>query len=209
MTSTRLDCLVAKLSSGDVSAAEPLYLEFEPYLRMVVRRNLPSRMRAKLDSADVVQSVWAKLMAGLHNAEWDFANAAQLRAFLLKATRNRLIDRVRQHRQAIEHEQPLAETKPANMPRSREPRASEVAQADDLWQRMLTLCPPEHHELLRLKCEGLPLADVAARTGMHVDSVRRVIRQLARQMAIGPRRGSAVPTPETMPGEPSPIAAEA
>lgn len=209
MAATRLDCLVAKLSSGDMSAAEPLYLEFEPYLRMVVRRNLPRRLRTKLDSADVVQSVWAKLMAGLHNAEWDFANAAQLRAFLLKATRNRLIDRVRQHRQALEREQPLTDTVPANMPRSREPRASEVAQADDLWQQMLLLCPPEHHELLRLKCQGLPLADVAARTGMHVDSVRRVIRQLARQMAIGPRRGPTAGTCRAAPVERSPVSAEA
>lgn len=191
MSSTRIDRLVASLSSGDMTAAEPIYLEFEPYLRMVVRRNLPRRLRAKLDSADVVQSVWAKLISGLQASEWDFASAAQLRAFLVKATRNRLIDRVRQHRQALEHEQPLAETRQANLPRAREPRASEVAQADDLWQRMLVLCPPEHHELLRLKCQGLPLADVAARTGLHVDSVRRVIRQLARRMAIGPRAPSA------------------
>ncbi len=190
MMSTRLDRLVASLSSGDMTAAEPLYLEFEPYLRMVVRRNLPRRLRAKFDSADVVQSVWAKLISGLQGAEWHFANAAQLRAFLVKATRNRLIDRVRQHRQALAHEQPLAETCQANLPRAREPRASEVAQADDLWRQMLVLCPPEHHELLRLKCQGLPLADVAARTGMHVDSVRRVIRQLARRMAIAPREHS-------------------
>ena len=192
MTSSRLERLVASLSAGDISAAEPLYLEFEPYLRMVVRRNLPRRMRAKLDSADVVQSVWAKLMAGLHHAEWQFANAAQLRAFLLKATRNRLIDRVRQHRQALEHEQPLAETRQAVLPRSREPRASEMAQAGDLWRQMLAACPPEHHELLRLKCQGLPLVDIAERTGMHVDSVRRVIRQLARQMALAPRHVGGV-----------------
>jgi RNA polymerase sigma factor (sigma-70 family) len=209
MTSARLDRLVASLSSGDMKAAEPLYLEFEPYLRMVVRRNLPRRLRAKLDSADVVQSVWAKLISGLQASEWDFGNAAQLRAFLVKATRNRLIDRVRQHRRALEHEQPLTETRHANMPRSREPRASEVAQADDLWQQMLVLCPPEHHELLRLKGQGLPLADVAARTGMHVDSVRRVIRQLARQMAVAPRFGRPARTVASGPCERSSAAVEA
>jgi hypothetical protein len=44
---------------------------------------------------------------------------------------------------------------------------------------MLAVCPPEHHELLRLKRAGVPLPEIAARTGLHVGSVRRVLRTLA------------------------------
>jgi RNA polymerase sigma-70 factor (ECF subfamily) len=67
---------------------------------------------------------------------------------------------------------------------SGQPRASEFAQANELWENLLAICPPEHRELLRLKRQGLSLADIAASTGMHEGSVRRVIRKLARKLAL-------------------------
>ena len=70
------------------------------------------------------------------------------------------------------------------LPPAAQPRPSEFVQAEDLWERMLALCPPGHHDLLRLKRQGLPLAEIAARTGLHEGSVRRVLRQLARQLAF-------------------------
>ena len=184
MTSDPLELLVERLAAGDVSAADSLYAEFERYLRLVVRRSLPRRLRAKFDSTDVVQSVWADLIAGLRASRWHFATPDQLRAFLLKATRNRLIDRVRQQRNAIEHERSLDDSAQAHRSASRDPTPSQYAQAEDLWQRLLALCPPEHHALLRMKGDGLPLATIAERTGLHVDSVRRVLRRLARQLSL-------------------------
>jgi RNA polymerase sigma-70 factor (ECF subfamily) len=61
-------------------------------------------------------------------------------------------------------------------------RPSQVAQADELWQRMLRLCPPAHHELLRLKRQGCSLAEIAERTGLHESSVRRILYELARRI---------------------------
>jgi RNA polymerase sigma factor (sigma-70 family) len=189
--SQRLDDLVDRLTVGDASAADALYAELAPYLQLVVRRNLPRRLRSKFDSIDVVQSVWADFIDGLHAGRWRFDSAAQLRAFLLKSTRNRLIDRVRQFRRAIEHERPLNVSATGPQWECREPRPSEQAQAADLWARLLTVCPPEHRELLRLKGAGAPLALIADRTGLHIDSVRRVLRKLAKQMSLDVPRDRA------------------
>src|SRR5229473_7195959 len=104
-----LDSLLEKLCSGDVNAAEQVFLAFEPYLRKVVRRQLPPRLRAKFDSADVVQSVWADLLAGFREAGWRFNGVDHLRAFLVCVTRNRFIDRVRQMQPAAGREEPLAD----------------------------------------------------------------------------------------------------
>jgi RNA polymerase sigma-70 factor (ECF subfamily) len=49
---------------------------------------------------------------------------------------------------------------------------------------MLDLCPPDHHSVLLLKRDGLPLAEIAARTGLHEGSVRRILRQLSRDLAM-------------------------
>jgi RNA polymerase sigma-70 factor (ECF subfamily) len=186
MTAEPLELLLQGLASGDREAVERVFSNYEPYLRVVVRRHLPVGLRPKFDSVDVVQSVWACVLHGLRDSGWHFASAEQLRSFLVLVTRHRLTDRYRHYQRALDHEQPLEATPPDLLPASTQPRPSEFAQAEDLWEKMLALCPPEHHELLRLKRQGLPLAEIAARTGLHEGSVRRVLRQLARQLAFAP-----------------------
>jgi RNA polymerase sigma-70 factor (ECF subfamily) len=184
MNTQPLDALLEKLCSGDAQAAEQVYRAYEPYLRKVVRRQLPRKVRTKFDSADIVQSVWADVVQGFREAGWHFADAAHLRAFLVKVTRNRFLDRLRQHQRALEHEQPLEGTARELLPASRQPCPNEVIQADELWEKMLALCPPAHHEMLRLKRQGLTLAEIAVHTGLHEGSIRRIIRTLAREMAL-------------------------
>jgi hypothetical protein len=50
---------------------------------------------------------------------------------------------------------------------------------------MLSRCPEEHKELLRLKRQGLPMAELVKRTGLHPGSIRRIFRNLARDLALG------------------------
>ena len=179
-----LDSLLAQLCSGDVAAAEQVFLTYEPYLRKAVRRHLPPPLRAKFDSADIVQSVWADVLRGFREAGWRFTDADHLRGFLFVATRNRLIDRVRQHQKAVEREEPFGEGDRQHSLPSPQPRPSEVVQAADLWERILAHCPPEHRPILGLRRQGYSLAEIAERTGLHPDSVRRILRTLARQLAF-------------------------
>jgi RNA polymerase sigma-70 factor (ECF subfamily) len=53
---------------------------------------------------------------------------------------------------------------------------------------MLALCPAEHQEVLRLKRQGLLLTEIADRTGLHEGSVRRILRTLARRLALQEQR---------------------
>src|SRR5205814_1917074 len=104
-----LDDLVAKLSSGDMAAAEQVFLAFEPYLRKAVRRQLSPAVRSKFDSTDILQSVWVDVLRRFREAGWRFTDADHLRGFLFVATRNRLIDRIRQHQRALDCEERLVE----------------------------------------------------------------------------------------------------
>jgi RNA polymerase sigma-70 factor (ECF subfamily) len=179
-----LDALLEKLCRGDTAAAEQVFRTYEPYLRLVVRRQLPNRLRTKFDSADIVQSVWADVLQGFRRSGWRFPDAAHLRAFLVKVTRNRFLDRVRQHQAAAEQQRELVDSTPAAGP-----GPSEEAQAGELWEQLLALCPPAHRELLRLKREGYSLAEIAAQTGLHPSSVRRILYDLARELAARKARG--------------------
>jgi RNA polymerase sigma-70 factor (ECF subfamily) len=186
MTVSPLDDLLERLSCGDDDAAEQVYRAYEPYLRLVVRRQLPHRLRSKFDSTDVVQSVWVNVLDHLRRSKCSFPTADHLRAFLVKSTRHRLIDRVRQYQPASAVEQPLGAAVTERLAVSREPRPSEVAQAGDLWSQMLAACPAAHRPLLELKRQGLPLAEIAKSTGLHIDSVRRILRKLARRFSTRP-----------------------
>lgn len=183
MENSALDRLLEELNAGDFAAAEQVYLSYEPYLRMVVRRRLSQPLRSKFDSSDIVQSVWADLLAGLRQARWRFTEPAQLRAFLIKMTRNRLIDRLRRHRGALAREVPWPDQDdiPATATLGAS-RPSELFYADELWRQMLEMCPEAHRELLHLKRQGASLAEIAQRTGLHEGSVRRVLYGVARRV---------------------------
>ncbi len=184
MNAEPLEALLDKLRGGDPRAAERVLLAYEPELRLIVRRQLSGRLRAKFDSLDVVQSVWVRVLRDFRGGGRDIASAAHLRNFLVRVTRNCLTDRLRHYRAALERERPLAQADASEPPAPRQPRPSEEARAGELWERMLASCPPEYHELLRLKRQGLPADAIAARTGLHEGSIRRIIRRLARELAF-------------------------
>jgi RNA polymerase sigma factor (sigma-70 family) len=183
VTSDPLDALLERLTSGDAEAAEQVFVTYEPYLRMVVRRHLSAGLRAKFDSLDIVQSIWVDVLRGFRDGDWHFADAAHLRAFLVKLTHDRFIDRFRQHRQAIEREESLLKGDWEDTVAGQDPQPTEIAEADELWQQMLVLCLPEHREILRLKREGASSLEIAARTGLHDGSVRRILCTLSRRLA--------------------------
>src|SRR5437879_5232229 len=122
-----LDNLLVQLCSGDMAAAEQVFIAYEPYLRTAIRRHFPAALRARFDPDDIIQSVWADLLRGFREAGWRFVDADQLRGFLFVATRNRLIDRTRQHQKAAQREERLRDGDQQFLP-SAQPRPSEVAQ---------------------------------------------------------------------------------
>jgi RNA polymerase sigma factor (sigma-70 family) len=183
MSTEQIDSLLERLNGGDTDAAEQVFRIYEPYLRILVRRRIRAALRAKFDSMDVVQSVWADILEGVRGAGWHFSDRAHLQAFLVRLARNRFLDRCRKHKHAVELEQPLAESAPAGALPSTQPRPSQIAQRNELWDRMLELCPPAHHEVLRLKGQGLTLNEIASRTGLHPSSIRRILYGLAERFA--------------------------
>ncbi len=181
--------MLAKLNAGDAAAADQMFRTFEPFLRMVIRRRISGRFRAKFDSSDIVQSVWADVVDGLRQSKWTFENVEQLRAFLVKMTRNRFVDRVRQHRRAVDQEKTMPPQDIAQLAHLGAQRASENLYADELWRQILAACPPDHYDVLLLSARR-SLDEIAARTGLHKGSVRRILYQvgriLARHRAAGP-----------------------
>jgi DNA-directed RNA polymerase specialized sigma24 family protein len=137
MSTDPLDDLLEQLCNGDAVAAERVFRAHEPHLRLVIRRMLPPRLHSKFDSADVVQSAWADLLHGFRESGWRFQDAAHLRAFLVKVTKNRFLNKVRRYKKGVDQEQALEDVE---APAAADPRPSQVAQAEELWAQLLALC---------------------------------------------------------------------
>src|SRR5262245_55498306 len=144
METATIEGLLDRLRTGDSSATEQVFRAYEPYLRKVVRRRLPAQVQSRIDSLDIVQSVWADLLVGFRDGRWRFADADQLRAFLIRDVQYRLIDPARHALAQAGREEPLLPL-PDDLPGA-EPRPSERAQANAVWEKLLALSPPQHHD---------------------------------------------------------------
>jgi RNA polymerase sigma-70 factor (ECF subfamily) len=183
MSDDSLDTMLEKLSQGESAAAEQLFRNFEPFLRAMVRRRLSPPLRSKFDSVDVVQSVWAEVLIGFRERQWEFKDQAALKSFLARVTYNKFVTECRRNSSALEREQSLPPTAADEVALSSQPRPSEVVQADELWDTLMKLCPPAHRQILELKNQGLLISDIAARVGLHEGSVRRILYDLAKRLA--------------------------
>jgi RNA polymerase sigma-70 factor (ECF subfamily) len=187
MSDDSLDHWIERLNNGESEAVERVLVAYEPYLRIAVRRRLGRRLRAKVDSMDIVQSVFANVLNGFRGGGWRFAGRPQLRAFLRRIAWRRVADRYQEHRKGLEREQSLVETAPRSLPQATAPRPSEVAQGHEFWERVLQACPPTHREVVRLRVNGFRISEIAARTGLHEGSVRRILYDLARRLSVSRR----------------------
>lgn len=179
-----LDELLVKLTVGDASAAEAIFVAYEPYLRKVVRRMLPPQMRKRFDSVDIVQSVWGDILARFQSSDWHFTNAVQLRVFLVKITRHRCIDRCRQNRVSLDREELPEALDSLSHRDSAINNPCDSMDATELWNKLLTACPPEHHDLLTLRRQGFSNVEIGEQLGMHAGSVRRLLRELAAKVNL-------------------------
>lgn len=196
MSTDSLDTLLVKLAQGEDSAAARVFRDYEPALRALVRRRLTPALRSKFDSMDVVQSVWIDLLETYRTKGWQFNDRDHLRAFLAKVTYNHFLIQCRRNRRALQSERPLPDREALGVPASGQPRPSQIVQAGELWDTILGDCTPAHGEILRLKRQGLSLAEIAARTQLHPSSIRRIIYELARRLAAENGPSARAPRPD-------------
>lgn len=183
MNEDSLDHWIGRLNDGDVAAVDRVFRAYEPYLRIAVRRRLSPRLRSKVDSGDIVQSVFADVLRGVRDGGWKFEGRPQLQALLRRIAWRRLADRYQKHGAALEREQPFIEERPQGYPDPAQPRPSQVAQGREVWDRVLRACPSAHREVVVMRRDGFKMSEIAERTGLHEGSVRRILYDVARKLS--------------------------
>jgi RNA polymerase sigma-70 factor, ECF subfamily len=176
--------LVRRARAGEATALHDLLQRSRDFVRLLVRRRSPERLRARLDGSDIVQE--ALLRAVCHFRHFRGTEELAWRAWLRRITEREVVRQVRQHLGAacrsVLDEQPLAApadssqgpnlqpwTAPINSP-SQEAMRKERAL---LLAGALARLPADSREVLVLRhLEGLDFAQVAARLERSVGATR-------------------------------------
>jgi RNA polymerase sigma-70 factor (ECF subfamily) len=185
--SGELHALLDRIRNGDEGAARELLERHEAQVRLVVRRQLPKILRARFDSLDFVQSVWASFFRRIQAGPERFEEPRCLVAFLAQAAKNKVID---QHRRAASRKCDVRREEPMWAGAFREVAAdqdtpSELAQAEEALDRLCDLLPAGRREILRLKADGLSTREIADRLGLGERTVRRALMELRRRAGAG------------------------
>lgn len=197
LASSSFDELMQQASCGSEEAVWLLLERYSKNILRVVRRHLPSELRSKVDSTDIVQSVWKSLIS--KGAKFDdAATPEKLIAYLAGMARYKVYETHRHYTTMkafdLNREQSLAQ-----LPSGRDPAASEKAEIElhdsraqdpgeivstrDNWQRAMSNSGDRGQKIVALRLQGLTHAEVAERLEISVSTVRRVLDALLESLS--------------------------
>jgi RNA polymerase sigma-70 factor (ECF subfamily) len=188
-----LSKLLQAARTGDRQALGQLLELYRNYLRLLARLQVGRRLRGKADPSDLVQEAF--LAAQRTFPQFRGTTERELVDWLRQILASKLVDLVRRYlragrrdvrlerqladdldgsSQALEEALPSPNSSPSEKALRRE-RAVLLADA-------IKCLPADYEEVIILRhLEGLPLADVAARMGRSVESVKKLwVRGIAR-----------------------------
>jgi RNA polymerase sigma-70 factor (ECF subfamily) len=173
--------LLARIKDGDEGAARELLTRYETKVRLVVRRQLPRLLRSRFDSLDFLQSVWGSFFHKIQTGQNDLDEEQNLIAFLAWAARNKVIDEYRHaatQKQDIHREERLEARSDKDICLAGGDTPSELAQAQETYDRLRDFLPENRRVILELKAAGYSSREIGDQLGISERTVQRVLEDL-------------------------------
>ncbi len=178
--------LMTRIRTGCPDAARELFDRYGEHVRRIVRRKLHQGLRSQYDSIDFTQDVWASFFA----VPWGkgaFDTPESLVAFLSEMAYNKVAAAFRRGFQTKKYnlngKQSLDGAGPDGgspfEPPLPGPTPSQVAIANERWERMNDGQPDRFRLMLELLREGYNYQEVAERTGLHPKAIQRWLYKMA------------------------------
>jgi RNA polymerase sigma factor (sigma-70 family) len=161
-----LNRLMEQIRGGSQEAVREVLDRYGQILMEVIRRQLAPELRTYFDSADIVQDVWASFFTA-RLQDYHFDSPEALLAFLARIASNKVCDVARDHMRS--------QKRNLNRVRSLDgsaavaaigladgaPTPSQVALAEDQWERLLRNQPPHYRRVLELLRQGHGCKEIA------------------------------------------------
>jgi RNA polymerase sigma-70 factor (ECF subfamily) len=180
--------LMNRLRAGDEAATTQVFNRFAGQILALARRQLHGSLRPKLDPEDVLQSVFRSFFSRQRDGRLTVENWDSLWGILLVMTLRKCGRRVqyyragrRDARREVSVEGGLLEERHAEL-FARDPTPSETAMLNELVGRVMRSLPEEDRAVLTLHLQGYTIAEIKARTGRAMRTVRRILDRIRRRV---------------------------
>ena len=180
--------LIEQLRNGSDEAAHVLLKKYSHHVLLTVRRQLRKSMRAKFDSQDFTQAVWASFFENREEIA-RFDSPERLIRFLVQMAANKVTDGNRRYlgsqKCSLFRECSVDElgssTVSLHGPFANIPTPSEAAVGKEQWERIMDRQPAAYQRMLELRAAGCKYTEIAAELGVDERTVRRIIRRLGQK----------------------------
>ena len=182
--------LVELAAEGSDEAIWTLLQRYSKNILRVVRRHLPAEIRAKVDSTDIVQSVWKSLLRNETKFDAD-CSPEQLIAYLAGMARLKVYETHRHfttmkgdvHREQSLSAQTTDQTEPIEVRDQRTPRPDVIASARDNWTRAIDATGERGRMIVDMRLRGLTLTEISAEMNISLSTVRRTLDALLHSLS--------------------------
>jgi DNA-directed RNA polymerase specialized sigma24 family protein len=181
--------LIQRVRAGDSRAAAELVRQYEPTVRLVVRRRLTDpALRRVFDSMDVCQSVLASFFVRVGAGEYEIDQPGQLLRLLAAMARNKLATQVA-HQRAARRDVRRVREEVADDVRDSAAGPGEVAANRELLREVRRRLSAEEGWLADQRGLGREWVEIAAEVGATPDGLRmrfsRAITRVSRELGLG------------------------
>jgi len=177
--------LLGRLQAGDPQAAEELFARYAQRLTNLAEQQLSRKLAARLDGADVVQSVFRTFFRRSAAGEFRIDSSIELWRLLVQITLQKARACARQHTAGVRDvaaEAPGGGAEVLSEILAHEPGPMEAAVLVDQIEVLLRGLPTVYCDLLQLRLEGHSVADTAARLGVSRRTVHRGLNLLQQRL---------------------------
>lgn len=180
--------LFRRAQAGDEAAWQELYEQHAGMLLGLLRNRIPPALRARFDTADLLQSVFLQLSN--HRAQLQFADAHSLRAWLIRVLMNKFKDRIRQVRSDQDNlREERAPTEIVSQQPGAAPTLDEMASKAELlarmYERILVLDTEDREIVMSRLVDKLTWTEIARRSGLAPATVTKRYNELLEGMVRG------------------------
>jgi len=186
--------LLKEVQQGSEEAGRELYERYGASVLRWVRHRMSQRLRARYDSQDFAQQVWASFFDLRSNLE-NFRTPQELAAFLLQMARNkmRMATRRQQARHCAHHDREVRMDDEPDERRtplfSRDPMPSAVVACQEQYERLVGSQSELLKKVVDLRIAGKSFREIAQDLGIHERSARRLIEHVQRKHQALQSRG--------------------
>jgi len=177
---------VERWQAGDEQAAAQLYHRYVERLVAVARRRLSSKLAARLDAEDIVQSVFRSFFGRAQQGKFVFKEADDIWKLLVQITIHKTLKQVDFHRRGkrdagVEVASSAPQGNLLLTYLARDPTPEEAAIFMDELEHYLQRLRPEDRQIIEMRLEGYESLEIAAKLGISDRKIRRLLERMRGQ----------------------------